>query len=272
MQLAIDKARETGVGLVSVHNSNHFGAAGYYAHMAIEHDMLGFAATGYFFPNGQRTAVVPFGGLVPMFSTNPLAVACPADEAPPFVLDMSTSVSPVNRLELMQERGQEIPPDWALDADGEPTRDPARIDRLIPLGGLGTGGGHKGFGLAMAVQILTGLLSGAWRASPDANRILGDCKDTVHGYAQEGIAHFFAAVRLDQFADPAEVRRGLDVLAHILNESPADPDRKRVTFPGQLEYETQSERIESGIPLSEQTWGDLQELSRRFRVPLDAGV
>ncbi|MDA0285107.1 MAG: Ldh family oxidoreductase, partial [Planctomycetota bacterium] len=114
MNMAIEKARECGVGIVTVRNSTHFGPAGYFAHMAVPHDMLGFASTGYLFPHGQPKSVVPFGGLIPMLSTNPLAMACPADSGPAFVLDMSTSVVPVNRVEMLEELGRSIPAGWSL--------------------------------------------------------------------------------------------------------------------------------------------------------------
>jgi LDH2 family malate/lactate/ureidoglycolate dehydrogenase len=127
MECAIQKARESGVGVVTVRNSTHFGPAGYYAMLAVEHDMLGFASCGYLFPHGQTKSVLPFGGVLPMLSTNPIAMACPADKLPPFVLDMSTSIVPVNRIELYEEEGRPVPSDWALDVDGQPTATPDTV-------------------------------------------------------------------------------------------------------------------------------------------------
>lgn len=268
MQQAIDMAGKSGIGVVTVRNANHFGAAGYYAHMAVEADMIGFAATGYFFPHGQKTAVVPFGGLLPMLSTNPLAMACPAGEMPPFVLDMSTSVSAVNRIELWQELGRAIPTGWGLDADHRPTTEASQVHKLIPLGGLEQAGGHKGFGLALAVQILTGLLSGAWREDPDQGRVLGDRQGTTHGFAQEGVGQTFAAIRIDRFAQPETFKRGVDAMIQTLNESPAAEGVERVLVPGQPEHETEQQRSRDGIPLTESTWNELQELAHRFDVPL----
>jgi L-2-hydroxycarboxylate dehydrogenase (NAD+) len=170
MRLAIDKAKESGVGFVSIQQSQHFGAAGVYADMAATEDMLGLAMTGYFFQNGQSRAVLPFGGSLPMFSTNPIAFACPVADGPPFLLDMATSVVPVNRLELMQERGVPIPEGWGLDADGKSTTVPEEFDSVLPLGGMDRLGGHKGFGLMMMVQILTGVLSSAWKQLDDPSK------------------------------------------------------------------------------------------------------
>jgi L-2-hydroxycarboxylate dehydrogenase (NAD+) len=268
MDMAIEKARETGVGIVTVRNSTHFGPAGYFASMAVPHDMLGFASTGYLFPNGQPKSVVPFGGLVPMLSTNPLAMACPAASGPAFVLDMSTSVVPVNRVEMLEELGHAIPAGWSLDANHKTTDKPDAVQKMEPLGGATTYGGHKGYGLAVAGWILTGLLSGAWRTNPDSNRILGDITDTKHGFAQEGIGHSFAAVRLDRFGDPAMIKQGLDAMTKAFNESPAAPGFDRVVIPGQLEAETEVERLQNGIPLSDSTLADLRSLSEEFGIPL----
>lgn len=267
MNLAIEKAREQGIGMVTVRNSTHFGAAGYYANMAAEQDMLGFASTGYFFPHGQEKAVVPFGGLVAMLSTNPLAMACPSS-GDPFLLDLSTSVVPVNRVEMLEELGKAIPANWALDADHQPTIDPKAVAKMTPLGGATEFGGHKGYALALGGWILTGLLSGAWRTYPQPNRILGTTAETKNGFAQEGIGHVFAAVRLDRFGDAELFKRGLDSMIQTLNESPPAPGFERVLVPGQKEAETLRHRERHGIPISDSTWNELQSLSEQYGIPL----
>lgn len=269
MQRAIEKASEHGLCIVTVRNSTHFGPAGYFAHMATRHDMLGFASTGYFFPHGQEKGVVPYGGLLPMLSTNPLAMACPGGDGPDFVLDMSTSLIPVNRVEMLEEAGRPIPPGWILDKDHNQTDDPQAISKVEPLGGAVNYGGHKGYGLALAGWILTGLLSGAWRRDPKPDRVLGDTPETKHGFAQEGIAHCFAAVRLDQFGDPGLIRTGLDAATKALIESPSADGFERVSIPGQIEVETDARRREDGIPLSGSTVTDLRSLSEEFRIPLE---
>lgn len=269
MNLAIEKAKETGVGIVTVRNSTHFGPAGYFAHMAAQQDMLGFASTGYLFANGQPKSVVPFGGLLPMLSTNPLAMACPGENGPDFVLDMSTSVVPVNRVEMLEELGKAIPAGWSLDENHQTTDKPDAVQKMEPLGGATTYGGHKGFGLSVASWILTGLLAGAWRTDTNAERVLGDNSPTKHGFAQEGIAHSFAAVRLDQFGDPALIRQGLDAMTQTFNESPAAPEFDRVIIPGQLEAETEVERRHNGIPLSPSTEADLRSLAEEFEIRLN---
>ncbi len=268
MDLAIAKAREQGVAVVTVRNSTHFGAAGYYAQMAADRDMLGFASTGYFFPHGQEKAVVPFGGLLPMLSTNPLAMACPSLTFP-FLLDLSTSTVPVNRVEMLEELGKTIPSNWALDAEHQPATDPKAVEKMVPLGGATEYGGHKGYALALGGWILTGLLSGAWRENPAPDRVLGKTPETKHGFAQEGIGHVFAAVRLDQFGDPNTIKRGLSAMMQSLNESPPAKGFERVLVPGQKEAETLARREREGIPLSASTRADLVSLSEQFGIGLD---
>jgi L-2-hydroxycarboxylate dehydrogenase (NAD+) len=280
MRIAMDKAEATGVGLVTVRQSQHFGAAGAYAHMAAERNMIGIAMTGYFFQNGQSRAVVPFGGRLPMLSTNPIAFACPCGDRPPFVLDMSTSVVPVNRLELMSEREVPIPTGWGLDADGKPTTVAQDFESVLPLGGMEQLGGHKGFGLAMMVQILTSVLSAAWCqvtepgedepiSMPEplrptdaggkrqplrpvearGSKVLGDRPEPRYGFAQEGVGQFFAAIRISDFLPPAAFQRSLETLLRCINESPPADGVDRVRVAGEPEAETMARRLATGIPL-----------------------
>lgn len=268
MDCAIQKARESGVGIATVRNSTHFGPAGYYAWMAVEHDMLGFASCSYFFPNGQPKAVLPFGGLLPMLSTNPIAMAAPADKLPAFVLDMSTSIVPVNRIELYEEEGQPVPSGWAIDKNRQPTTRPDDVHSIMPLGGATSFGGHKGYGMAVASWILTGLLSGAWRKDVDIARVLGELPEPKYGYSQEGMAHSFAAIRLDQFGDPQLFKQGMDAMIRAMNESPAADGFSKVTVAGQGAEMTMQERLRDGIPVNSTTMTALQSLSEEYGVPL----
>jgi len=268
MECAIQKARESGVGLATVRNSTHLGPAGYYAWMAVEHDMVGFASCGYLFPHGQTKSVLPFGGLLPMLSTNPLAMACPADKLPPFVLDMSTSIVPVNRVELYEEEGRAVPLDWALDVNRQPTTKPSDVHSVVPLGGATNFGGHKGYALALASWIMTSLLSGAWRTDADRSRVLGAINDPKYGFSQEGIGHFFAAVRIDQFGDPLVFRQGMDAMIQAMNDSPPAEGFQRVLVPGQDSYATEQERRREGIPINDATMAALQSLSEEYHVTL----
>ncbi len=268
MECAINKASESGVGVVTVRNSTHFGPAGYYAAMAAEHDMIGFASCGYLFAHGQPKSVLPFGGLLPMLSTNPIAMACPADNKPPFVLDMSTSVVPVNRIELYEEEGRTVPSDWAYDVNRQPTTNPDKVHSVVPLGGATTFGGHKGFGMALASWILTSLLSGAWRTDAEASRVLGPNSEPKNGFAQEGIGHCFGAIRIDQFTDPRVFRQGMDAMIQTMNDSPPVDGVAQVQVPGQGAHATQQERLRDGIPINATTMEALQSLSEQYGVRL----
>ena len=269
MRLALDKAASAGIGMVTMANSNHLGAAGHYAHMAVARDMIGVCMTGWIFAESAEYGVLPVFGNRPILGTNPMAIAFPCDAAPPFLLDMATSVAPYNRVQLLGDEGQPIPLGWGLDGEGRPTTDPALLRRLLPLGGTREQGAHKGFGLSLMVQILAGVLSGAWREAPDPERMPGDQPDPTSRYAQEGVGHFFAAVRLDQFGSPAEFKRGMDEMVRTVHAAGPEPGQERVYVPGEIEHETERARRRTGIPLNSRMVADLRALSDTYHVPLE---
>lgn len=280
MRLAIEKAKLAGIGMVAMRNSHHFGAAGYYAHMAVEHDMIGQCMTGFLFSEGNPSGVPPLFSLQPMLSTNPLAYAFPCNEQPPFVLDMSTSVVPVNRLEMMAELGETIPEGWAIDERGQSVTDPENAKIVPPLGGSRALGGHKGYGLGLVVEVLTSVLSGAWfdsekqSAAPQsdmrATNYDGNSQDTaaITGHTQEAVGHYFVAMRIDQFRPAEEFRRGMDGMIDKLHAAPPAPGHERVYVPGEIEHLTTVQRTHQGIPLPPTVLADLQELSRVYEIPL----
>jgi LDH2 family malate/lactate/ureidoglycolate dehydrogenase len=256
MRLAIEKAREAGVGLVSMRNSNHLGALGFFAEMAAEHDMIGLCMSGHLYADGTDRGMAPVFSLQPMFGTNPLSVAIPCSREPTYVLDMATATVPVNRVEMMREAGKSIPAGWCLDAAGNPTTDPTEAKVYLPLGGTRELGAHKGFGLAIVVEVLTALLSTGW--SPTADR----------RFAQDEIAHFFGAIRIDMFRDPSEFKTGMDAMIDALHQARPAPGQERVYVPGEIEHEIQHQRSRDGIPLSEKEVSELRELSARYGVDL----
>ena len=263
MQLAIDKAATSGIGLVSMRNSNHLGAAGFFSQLAVEHNMLGLCLSGHLYGEGNPTGVPPVFGLQPMFGTNPLSVAIPCGDQPTYVLDMSTSVVPVNRVEMMQEQGQSIPQGWCLDATGRPTTDPAQAAIFLPLGGTRELGGHKGFGLATVVEVLTALLSQGWaptNATPDTTE-----RPAFH---QDRIAHFFGAIRIDLFCEANQFRQAMDAMIDSLHRAQPAPGHERIFVPGEIEHETERARRQQGIPLSTKEVDDLVWLSEHYNVPL----
>ncbi|MDP6447054.1 MAG: Ldh family oxidoreductase [Pirellulaceae bacterium] len=266
MERAIEKANALGAGFATVCNSHHFGAAGRFADMACDRGMLGICLTGCFFAHGQDKAVVPYGGASPMLSTNPIAFACPSACGRPLVLDMATSISPLNRLELFDELSRSVPLGWALDEDGRPTSDPGAVHAMTPLGGVGDQGGHKGYGLALMVQVLTGVLSGAWGVWGKADNVYGDDKTPFQGHVHNGVAHFMAAIRIDSFLPVDTFQTAVSAMAAALQESPPAAGFERVMVSGQREWETLQRRAVEGVPLPGHVWQDLCETAEHWGV------
>ncbi|HMB36155.1 MAG TPA: Ldh family oxidoreductase, partial [Methylomirabilota bacterium] len=159
MELAIAKAATFGMGIVAVRNSNHFGACANYSMMALERGMIGLA-----FTNSPFVAMAPTFGRKPMMGTNPISVAAPSKSREPYVLDMATTTVAVGKLSIAVRWDKPIPEGWGLDEQARPTSDPKKVlaSRLLsPLGGSRELGGHKGYGLGVLVDILSGVLSGA---------------------------------------------------------------------------------------------------------------
>ncbi len=196
MEAAIRKAREAGVGIVTVRRSNHFGAAGHYAWMAAREGLIGICTT-----NGPLV-LAPTGGVTPTFGNDPLAVGIPAVGRPPFVLDIAMSVAPRGRIGVHLAEGRPLPPGWILDRFGRPSRDLADL-----AAGLGVPiGGHKGYGLAMAMEVLAGVLTGAGFG-------LDHRRENLHRPGQgSDIGHFFLAMDPEVFMPLAEFTERLGAL------------------------------------------------------------
>ncbi len=267
MQRAIQKAVALGSGFVVVRNSNHYGIAGYYARMALEHDCIGMSMTN------ASSRVVPTFGRRAVLGTNPIAVAAPAANELPFVLDMATSTVAQGKLEIADQLDKPIPLGWAIDSDGQPTTDAHRALRelknragagLLPLGGAGElFGGHKGYGLGVWVDIFSGLLSGAAYASltypvtPDGKVLPAN------------LGHFFGAWRIDSFRPVGEFKAEMDNLQRILKESPKASGEARIYIHGEKEHVALERNRREGVPLNAQVLGELQSLSRELQVALE---
>ena len=261
MECAIEKAMTFGIALISVRASNHFGAAGVYSNMAREEGLIGLATTG----TTQR-AVVPTFGREPRFSTNPIAFAAPGLDSKGFSLDMATSTVAVGKLEIARRAGKSIPQGWALRPDAIPETDPARAldavpKRLSPLGGTRELGSHKGYGLAMMVEILSSILSGSFVGGYDLEA------DSRGPFINVG--HCFLAI------DPELVRgegdafnRELDRLTTFLRETPPADPAQPVRVPGDPEWAAMAERERNGIPMTralfEEVRGVTESCGARF--------
>jgi len=241
MALAIAKARTFGVGIVAVRNSNHFGAAANYSMMALAHDMIGLATT-----NSPYVAMVPTFGRAPMLSTNPISVAAPAGTQTPFVLDMATTTVAIGKLRIAARWGKPIPEGWAVDPAGRPTTDPkvALAHRLLsPLGGSRALGGHKGYGLGVMVDILSGVLSGA---------VYGNLffRSDMPEQRLHNVGHCFAAIDPARFRPIEEFKADMDEMLRVLKESPKAEGEERIYTAGEPEAECERRRLVEGIPLA----------------------
>lgn len=243
MELACSKARETGVGVVTVRRSHHFGAAGYYARIAADAGLVGLVTS-----TTRTKAVVPTRSSRPLLGTNPLAFAAPSSSSDePFVLDMSTSTVAVNKVKVYDYLGQPLPTGWVLDEVGEPVTDSGTAYSLLrseaggglsPLGGSESLSSHKGYGLAVMVQILAGALAGATFAP------LKDASD------DDDIGHFCLAIDPGFFGEPEDFSASVSQILDTLRaEPPASPDRP-VLVAGDNERRVRAERLEIGIPVS----------------------
>jgi LDH2 family malate/lactate/ureidoglycolate dehydrogenase len=251
MDLAIRKAKDSGIGMVAVRNSRHYGMSAYYSMMALPHDMIGIAMT-----NASRQ-VVPTFGREAKFGTNPMCFAVPADKELPFVLDMATTTAAAGKLELAARQGKPIPLGWALNERAEATDDPRiaqKARKLLPLGGSREGGSHKGYGLAIVVEILCGVLTGTL---------------TALNADQDPRGHFFGAIRLDTFRAVDEFKRDMDRLLRELKATPPVEGQERVYAAGEIEFETAAERREHGIPLLPSVLKGLRDVGELVGVPYD---
>jgi len=248
MNLAIQKARKSNVGIVSTHNCNHIGRMADYALMAAEQNMIGYCSVN------AGPQVVPYGGRQRMFNQSPLGWAIPAGKEPPFVLDISTSVSAGGKIAVARARGQKLPPGYIVDKDGNPSVDPEDYYRGgagLPMGGPV---GYKGFGLAMVVDITAGILSSRGAA------YLG---------AERGQGVFQMAINIAAFRPLDEFKKEMDDLLRAVKNSKTAPGFKEILLPGEPERRTKEERRVKGIDVPQRTWEELLETGRKVKVDIN---
>jgi LDH2 family malate/lactate/ureidoglycolate dehydrogenase len=258
MERIIAKAREHGAAFGAVRNSNHYGIAGYYAMMGLEHDLVGMAST-----NTVRYGAPTFGRDI-MLGTNPFAYAVPAGEEPAFVLDFATTTVPRGKLEVYNRKGKPLNPGWAIDEHGHETLDPqvALRGALLPLGGFGIdNGGHKGYGLGLLADIFCGVLSGG----KFGNALPVPSDGPVPG----AISHWFAAFRVDGFRDVDEFKRDMDSELRAFKSSAPAPGQDRIYVAGEIEYEKTRAHRANGIPIHVKVWDGLATLAAELGVPFD---
>jgi LDH2 family malate/lactate/ureidoglycolate dehydrogenase len=263
MTMAIDKARQYGLGAVAVRNGTHFGIAGYYSLMAAGEGMMGLTVTN------ARPAIAPTFGTEPMLGTNPIAFAAPSDVGFPFCFDGATSISQRGKIEVAARAETPVPEGWVIDAEGRPLTDPARIlndmgkgqAALLPLGGAGELlAGYKGYDLATMVEILSASLCG------------GLFMKDLLGFAPNGsrrpymLGHFFLAIDIEHFV-PLAVSRGITGgIMRALQASRQAPGQERIYVAGEKEHEKQVTIREQGIPINENLRQELQAMRDALRL------
>ena len=247
MQLAIDKAKQYGMGMTAVRNSTHYGIAGYYALMAAEHGMIGMTGTN------ARPSIAPTFGVENMLGTNPLTFGMPTDEPFPFLLDCATSISQRGKIEVYARAGRELPPGWVIGEDGRTRTDTEQIlidlvkgkAALTPLGGIGEEhGGYKGYGYATVVEIL----SAALQQGSFLKGLLGFNADG--GKRPYHLGHFFLAINIECFTGLDTFKKTAGDILRELRASRRAPGQPRIYTAGEKEYLNYQRRLKEGVPVN----------------------
>ena len=256
MEIALEKGSKAGSGWVSTRNSNHYGIAGYYALMALKKDMIGMSMTN------ANPQVAPTFSVTPMMGTNPIAVAIPAGNQPPFVADFATTPIARGKLVVAEKKGEKVPYGFVQDKDGNPSNDPAILrsgGSMLTLGGDYEHGSHKGFCLSAIVDIFCAVFSGANFGPfvPPSVAYLPVLEKKVG----EGTGHFFGAMRIDAF-QPADVFKAkMDEWITTFRAAKPAAGREKLIIPGDPERENEIRFRKEGIPLLPAIARDLKEIA-----------
>jgi L-2-hydroxycarboxylate dehydrogenase (NAD+) len=253
-EIAIEKARLTGIAWVNSQFSNHAGPASLYASMPLAHGMIGL-----YFAVGNANHLPPWGGLDMLLSTNPIAAAIPAGNERPIVLDMATTVAAYGKVKTKALRGETMPEGWMIDREGKPLTDPKRADEgmLLPLGGMEAG--YKGFGLALIIGLLAGTLGGAAMGKQVIDFNHDDSSVTNTGQA-------IAVIDVAAFGDVDLFKASVDTLIRDLRGSSRMAGVERITVPGERSHETRTLRTASGIPIAPALLRGLDQLAGELGV------
>ncbi|MFY0545406.1 Ldh family oxidoreductase [Brevibacillus sp. H7] len=251
LSLALEGARKNGTAVIGVRKSNHFGACSFYAEQAIEQGMILLVLS-----NAPQT-MAPTGGIRPFFGSNPLAIGIPAGEEPPFLLDMATSVAARGKIALAAKKGESIPHGWALDAAGMPTTDADKAleGTILPIGG------PKGYGIAMFIDILCGVLTGAGFGE-------SVCSLYDNWEHSQNVGHVFLAIEINRFMPLDLFRQRMDTYIRQVKAVPKADGISEILIPGELELRTMKQRKLTGIPLAPPIVRELKEMGSAYGVDL----
>jgi LDH2 family malate/lactate/ureidoglycolate dehydrogenase len=247
---AIEKAKTAGVAWVGVKWSNHAGPASLYAAMPLAHDMIGL-----YLAVGNANHLPPWGGIDMLLSTNPIAVAIPAGEEPPVVLDMATTVAAYGKVKTKAQRGEAMPEGWMMDREGRPLTDPRRANEgfLLPIGG------YKGYGLALVFGLLAGTLNGAAMGKDVVDFNADDTTPTNTG-------HCIVAIDVAAFQPVAEFKRAVDALIRDIRASKRLPGVARIHIPGEGAHAARADREKNGVPIPPALRAALDALAAELKI------
>ena len=257
--MAIEKAKEAGVGIATLNNAGHLGAAGFHAKMAVDEDMIGVCMSG-----GGGFAMLPTYGAEPRFGTNPIAWAAPADKEAYFMFDAATTQIAGNKIKLLERLKVPVASNWLANGDGTPIIKEKSLDSedfhedgrlkelyMLPFGGDRENGSHKGYAFAAIVDIMCSMLGGAQAG------FLG------------GNGHYFAAYNIDCFSDTKTFKKNMDDFLNGLKNTPPAPGHDRVIYPGLSEYESRLERGSNGIPYHPEVIEWFESITAELEIKLD---
>jgi len=250
MKLAIEKAGKTGVGLVGVRNSNSYANAKFYPMMALQHRMIGLTCSN------AVPCIPPPGGLTPKTGTNPIAIAVPAKDAFPLVLDMSTAAAAHERIRVAAAKGEKIPLHWGTDKYGNPTDAPAAVEEngfLQPLGG------YKGFGLSLMFDLLTGVLFGG--------AFMHQLNDFTPYSESERVSFFLGAINIEHFIPYEHFVERVDTYVRQMKECKRRPEVAQIYLPGEQGFLRERQRLKMGVPLDRPTTEALKRLVQQLAIP-----
>jgi len=250
--LAIKKAKESGISFIGVRGSSHYGVASYYTTKITEVNMIGFSITN------NTNNMAAWGGSRAVIGNNPLSIAAPYKKGKPVVLDISMSNVAGGKVRLAAKNKQKIPKGWIITKNGGDTENP----NDLPMGGaLLPFGNHKGYGLAVIIEILAGVLTGAGMLK-QIPLWIKNMEDPLN------VGHCFAAIDIEAFMDLKNFRERLDWIVQELKSSPLAEGSHGVFMPGEMELKVEKKRRKEGIPISEEIWQDLKKLSENYQETL----
>lgn len=252
MEVAMEKAAGMGVSAVGIFNCNHIGRLADYTEMALERSMLAILTVN---AGGAGQRMAPWGGRAPRLSTNPIAFACPTRNATPISFDIATTVAAEGKVRVKRNRKERMPLGWVLDAEGQPTTDPNALYGNPP-GTILPAGGHKGYCLALMIEILSGIMAHGGYSTEQPGPILN------------GV--FMFVVDIARFVPAATFRAQVDDLVRYVKTCPTAPGVDRILTPGEPEMLTEAERRRAGIFVEDETWGQIEAVARELGVPIPA--